>query len=537
MSEESKNGQETEQMAKRKLSGRAWVIVGAVAIVVAALVIGVAVYEFPSNRLARQLDLGQKYLEELDYEQAVVAFSQAIEIDPMNVDAYIGLAAAYEGLGDYETALAALDAGMQAAGEDKALKDALGDFLNAYSDVLMAEGKHDELRALSESYAEVEGVDFAAFLREIEVHEQTALLAENTAEEPEQAKTAEPESVTKPEQEESSPESTAEPEQTESILESVATKSEPEESNPKSAEEPEQEKPSAAVSGEAIVWQDPAFESAVREHLGKPEGDIYPSELEGITAISNFSMSGDVNRLLVDGRVYSLNDVKNFFFLESLEIERSGISDISALSGLTNLKELNLSENNINDIRVLSCLTNLKDLNLQRNNISDISALSCLTKLEHIDLSYNNISDISALRGLTNLEYFDLNGNNISDISVLSGLTNLWGLLLESNNISDVSALSGLTQLEWLYLSENNISDISVLGGLTNLEELLLNHNNISDVSALSGLTNLERLELSGNNISDINVLGGLTNLEYLFLFGNPIDDYSAVSFVPSLDY
>ena len=57
------------------------------------------------RRLADQLELGQKYLDELDYEQALVAFEAAISIDPKCVDAYLGMAEAYTGMGEYEKGL------------------------------------------------------------------------------------------------------------------------------------------------------------------------------------------------------------------------------------------------------------------------------------------------------------------------------------------------------------------------------------------------------------------------------------------------
>lgn len=55
--------------------------------------------------LREQMRLGDRYLDELDYERAVAAFEEAIEIDPKNVDAYMGLAQAYAGLQDYQKAI------------------------------------------------------------------------------------------------------------------------------------------------------------------------------------------------------------------------------------------------------------------------------------------------------------------------------------------------------------------------------------------------------------------------------------------------
>lgn len=146
--------------------------------------------------------------------------------------------------------------------------------------------------------------------------------------------------------------------------------------------------------------------------------------------------------------------------LEKAMRDITGITDRDImLSDVQGYMGFDLSYEGISDISVLSGLTNLKSLSLNGNHISDISALSGLTNLEWLDLSGNNISDISALSGLTNLEWLALDGNNISDISALSGLTNLKTLCLETNNISDISALSGLTNLQELYLYGNPVTD------------------------------------------------------------------------------
>ena len=55
----------------------------------------------PERKLQAKLDLGNKYLSELDYEQAVASFEAAIKIDPKNAEAYQGLVDAYVGLEDY----------------------------------------------------------------------------------------------------------------------------------------------------------------------------------------------------------------------------------------------------------------------------------------------------------------------------------------------------------------------------------------------------------------------------------------------------
>ena len=48
--------------------------------------------------VAELLDLGEKYLLELNYEQALMQFFKVIEVEPMNPRGYTGAAEAYVGL-------------------------------------------------------------------------------------------------------------------------------------------------------------------------------------------------------------------------------------------------------------------------------------------------------------------------------------------------------------------------------------------------------------------------------------------------------
>jgi tetratricopeptide (TPR) repeat protein len=58
-------------------------------------------------QIQEQLDLGNKYLTEMNYEQAVIAFTKAIELDAKNIAAYEGLGSVYMAQENYEDAGAA----------------------------------------------------------------------------------------------------------------------------------------------------------------------------------------------------------------------------------------------------------------------------------------------------------------------------------------------------------------------------------------------------------------------------------------------
>ena len=49
-----------------------------------------------------QYDLGVRYLSEGNYQEAIIAFTAAIEIDPKRTETYTGLVEAYLAMGEYD---------------------------------------------------------------------------------------------------------------------------------------------------------------------------------------------------------------------------------------------------------------------------------------------------------------------------------------------------------------------------------------------------------------------------------------------------
>lgn len=75
------------------------------------------------KQILEQLELGQKYLEELDYEEAIVAFSAVIRLEDKNLDAYRGLAEAYQKTGRYQEAADTLEQGYAIVREQQGLAE------------------------------------------------------------------------------------------------------------------------------------------------------------------------------------------------------------------------------------------------------------------------------------------------------------------------------------------------------------------------------------------------------------------------------
>jgi hypothetical protein len=86
---------------------------------------------------------------------------------------------------------------------------------------------------------------------------------------------------------------------------------------------------------------------------------------------------------------------KHRLMLRSLDVHKSiGITDVSALSALTQLQRLDRSGcKSITDVSALSALTQLRSLDLSKcRHITDMSAISALTQLHSLNLQHNATS-------------------------------------------------------------------------------------------------------------------------------------------------
>lgn len=87
--------------------------IGGIVIAVIFVILGIVVYSNPQRKYERQIALGERYLDELNYEQAIAAYLAAIEIDPKNPEAYKALADIYIDMGDLASAEAILKKGIE----------------------------------------------------------------------------------------------------------------------------------------------------------------------------------------------------------------------------------------------------------------------------------------------------------------------------------------------------------------------------------------------------------------------------------------
>lgn len=78
-----------------KVKNKKLIVIVIIALIIAVSSMIVLTATSSPRRVHRQLDLGQKYLDKLDYEQAIASFDKALEIEPNNETVLSDMAAAY----------------------------------------------------------------------------------------------------------------------------------------------------------------------------------------------------------------------------------------------------------------------------------------------------------------------------------------------------------------------------------------------------------------------------------------------------------
>lgn len=109
----------------------------------AVIIVGIAAFVFylcsDTVRIGRQMELAQQYLLEEDYEQAVAAFQGVIDIDPKNVEAYLGMAETYIAADAYDKAVRILERGVKRTDSDE-----LQEVLDKYTKELAKESESED---------------------------------------------------------------------------------------------------------------------------------------------------------------------------------------------------------------------------------------------------------------------------------------------------------------------------------------------------------------------------------------------------------
>ena len=170
----------------------------------------------------------------------------------------------------------------------------------------------------------------------------------------------------------------------------------------------------------------------------------------------------------------------------------------------------------IKDLKPLSQLTDLERLTIKNHGITSITPLMSLGNLRYLDISGNpqleNIEAVRYMENLTEFSYHCLVANAEND-----GLKRC-----KTDVLKDIGPLSHLNWLEEVMISQIHHLDLTPLANLKNITQLTVTNSEVSELRPVANMKKLTRINLSSNQIKDISPLGNLPALARLILTKGP---------------
>lgn len=235
----------------------------------------------------------------------------------------------------------------------------------------------------------------------------------------------------------------------------------------------------------------------------------------------------------------TLDGVDAFSQLEKLYIQDSELTDLSAISALSNLKTLEIvGADAVTDFGVLHSLKQLEVLRIEAEQLKDISFVGQMPNLQEFSLEDTIVIDISALEGRTTLKKILLQDNReLDDYTALSSLNELEELTLELGSKAQMPDTSNWKKLHMLSIA--GVSDVSFMQSLTGLKTLYLKGADCSTFDVFASLQNLEYLQIGSvyGDLDNLNMLTHLSKLKVLDMSGMTVyGNVEAIFSIASLE-
>jgi serine/threonine protein kinase len=249
------------------------------------------------------------------------------------------------------------------------------------------------------------------------------------------------------------------------------------------------------------------------------------------------SMSGLEEACLGGCPVETIEGLEGLEKLTYLDLSGSALTDEGTRQRLLQgqIRYLDLSDTGISGLDFLAFPEMLEHLQVENTGIRDLSMLERCGHLTLLDLGGTEVDDISfLLKASPALEELDLSDTRVMDLAPLTEMYSLKSLDLTGTGITDISPLSGLAFLETLRLGEGIYDDLYRKILPRGLKSLKVSSLRVTDISFLSSLPDLCSLDISGTKIKDLEALAG-TGIEVLDLSGTDADSYSVLGDMPEL--
>ena len=191
-----------------------------------------------------------------------------------------------------------------------------------------------------------------------------------------------------------------------------------------------------------------------------------------ITDLSPLSGLQKLDKLYANSNsLTDLDGLEQAISLIELEVADNQLLNIEGICNCTILEKVDLSYNMVEDISILSkSAGTMSSLYFHQNEVKDISALSGLTNLKTLCFDGNYVDSLDALAQMESLEVLSAAHNEIESIEGLKNANNLQSIYLENNMIKDMTPIADLSAsseygISILDLSHNQITELALSPG------------------------------------------------------------------------
>ena len=213
--------------------------------------------------------------------------------------------------------------------------------------------------------------------------------------------------------------------------------------------------------------------------------------------------------------------------IDSLDVSRGNISDLTGIEAFVHLRFLNCLLNDLTHLK-LNSLIELEELHCVSNQLVTLQ-VSALSHLKVISCDGNQLEELD-LAGCSSLESLFCDSNKLTGLD-LSGCPNLRDFLGGYNKIIRLD-VSPCPQLRTLVCYSNPLIELNVSNNPA-LIDLISNKTSLTSID-LSACESLMYLEFAENQISEID-LSNLGNLKHLHCGYNPLKNID-LQYCPKLE-
>ena len=280
--------------------------------------------------------------------------------------------------------------------------------------------------------------------------------------------------------------------------------------------------------------------------------------------------------------INSLEGFQQLINLKTLDISGTMVSDLSPLSGVSQLVELTISNTPIDDVSPLAYNTKLQNLVMEKTAITNLDSLVGLQNLALVKADDSGITQEAALafmqknnalllyqsphliqwwetlpdewvhffskkmdfnknpssmelQELVNIDSLEISSLDVISLEPLIEFKLLTSLKMEHLEVKDLSPLLSLSNLKALSINNGVVNDVLTVGKLTKLTYLDLSTTSISSLDFMIGLSELSTLNISGTAVETVKPLQSFTNLVYLDLSNTRIKKINYLNNITSL--